>query len=71
MTRSGKFGTTLAAALSGMLLAMVLTAAAHAEMTQDFHRTVPLTANGRISLNNINGDVEITGWSAMKSRSML
>ena len=62
MTRSGKFGTTLAAALSGMLLAMVLTAAAHAEMTQDFHRTVPLTANGRISLSNINGGVEITGW---------
>ncbi len=62
MTRSRKFGT-LAATLSGTLLAMVLTAAAaHAEVTQDFHRTVPLTANGRISLSNINGGVEITGW---------
>jgi DUF4097 and DUF4098 domain-containing protein YvlB len=48
--------------LSGAILALVLAAAAHAEVTQDFHRTVPLPANGRISLSNINGGVEITGW---------
>ena len=35
---------------------------AQAEVTQEFHKTVPLTANGRVSLDNINGNVEITGW---------
>jgi DUF4097 and DUF4098 domain-containing protein YvlB len=34
-----------------------------ASVTQEFHRTVPLSADGRISLSNINGDVEITGWA--------
>ena len=31
-------------------------------MTEDFHRTVPLSSNGRVSLDNINGNVTITGW---------
>jgi hypothetical protein len=29
---------------------------------QDFNRTLPLSANGRIRLNNVNGRVEIVGW---------
>lgn len=49
-------------ALLGGLLALLLTLPAHAQVTQDFHRTVPLSANGRVSLDNINGNVEITGW---------
>ena len=61
MAHSHKYGS-LAGVLWGALLAMVLAAAAHAEVTQDFHRTVPLPANGRITLSNINGNVEITGW---------
>jgi DUF4097 and DUF4098 domain-containing protein YvlB len=46
------------------LLALVITApaAANAEVTEQFHRTVPLAADGRVSLDNINGNVEITGW---------
>src|SRR5262249_17060199 len=28
----------------------------------EFHKTVLLNANGRVSLENINGNVEITGW---------
>src|SRR5580704_19752681 len=48
--------------LSATLLTLMLTAGAHAEVTQDFHRTVPLSADGRVSLANINGGVEITGW---------
>ena len=35
---------------------------ATAQVTEDFHRTVPLSANGRVSLENINGNVTITGW---------
>ncbi len=53
---------SLAVAISAALLALLIAVPAFAEVTQDFHRTVPLPANGRISLANINGGVEITGW---------
>ena len=33
-----------------------------AQVTEEFHRTVPLSSNGRISLENINGNVTVTGW---------
>jgi len=52
--------TTLIAAAA---LALAIAVPASADVTQDFHRTVPLSANGTISLSNINGDVEITGWA--------
>jgi hypothetical protein len=45
------------------LLAVLIAAPAYAEVTQEFHRTVPLSADGRVSVSNVNGDVEITGWS--------
>ena len=41
---------------------MALTAAASAEVTAEFHRTFTLPANGRVSLENLNGNVTITGW---------
>ncbi len=44
------------------MLALLLTAPSYAQVTQDFHRTVPLSATGRVSLDNVNGNVEITGW---------
>jgi len=44
-------------------LALLIALPATASVTQEFHRTVPLSADGRVSLSNINGDVEITGWS--------
>ncbi len=47
----------------GALLAVLIAAPAYASVTQEFHRTVPLSADGSVSLDNINGDVEITGWS--------
>jgi hypothetical protein len=53
-TRSGAFLRSL--------LALFLVIPAHAQVSQEFHRTVPLPANGRVSLENINGNVEITGW---------
>src|ERR1700687_370224 len=53
---------TLGATIVGSLLALLLATAIQAQVTQDFHRTVPLSANGRVSLDNINGNVEITGW---------
>jgi len=53
----------LTGAIAAAVLALLLTLPAQAEVTQEFHKTVPLNADGRVSLNNINGDVEITGWS--------
>ena len=46
----------------GALMALALTATASAQVTAEFHRTFTLPANGRVSLENINGGVTITGW---------
>jgi DUF4097 and DUF4098 domain-containing protein YvlB len=48
----------------GALMAFALSASAsdRDQFTEEFHRTVPLSADGRISLHNINGGVTITGW---------
>ena len=46
----------------GALMAFALTVCATAQVTEEFHRTVPLSATGRVSLDNINGNVTITGW---------
>lgn len=51
------------ATLAATALALLISLPAYAEVTQEFHRTVPLNPDGRVSLNNINGDVEITGWN--------
>jgi len=53
----------LAAIASAAVLALLIASPAYADVTQEFHRTVPLSANGQVSLDNINGDVEIVGWS--------
>jgi DUF4097 and DUF4098 domain-containing protein YvlB len=33
-----------------------------AAFTEEFHKTYPLDADGRVSLRNINGDVHISAW---------
>jgi DUF4097 and DUF4098 domain-containing protein YvlB len=53
---------SIAGVLGGAVLALIMAAPLQAEVTQDFHKTVPLSADGRVSLANINGNVEITGW---------
>lgn len=32
------------------------------KLTEEFHHTYPLSANGRVELENINGSVHITAW---------
>ncbi|HST53979.1 MAG TPA: DUF4097 family beta strand repeat-containing protein [Pyrinomonadaceae bacterium] len=32
------------------------------ELTEEFHQTYPLTADGRVSLQNINGGVRVSAW---------
>lgn len=46
----------------GALMVVALAITAGAQVTDEFHRTVPLSSNGRVSLENINGNVTITGW---------
>lgn len=59
-----KWLETIGGATLGTLLAFMLTVAppCSAEVTQEFHQTVQLSAEGRVSLSNINGSAEITGW---------
>ena len=33
------------------------------EVRQDFNQTLPLAADGRLSLDNVNGRIEIIGWN--------
>ena len=51
----------------GTVMALALNATfAHATdrdgVKEEFHKTYPLTANGRVSLENINGAVHISAW---------
>lgn len=50
------------AALVAIILAPSAYASSGGNVTEEFHKTVPLNANGRVSLENINGNVEISGW---------
>jgi DUF4097 and DUF4098 domain-containing protein YvlB len=52
-----------AGAIAAALLALFMALPAQAEVKQEFHKTVPLSANGSVSVDNINGSVEITGWN--------
>ena len=54
-------------AILGTIFALFFAAAqGHAsesrEYTEEFHQTYPLSAGGRVELDNINGDVHITAW---------
>lgn len=42
--------------------ALLLTAVSSASVSEVFKRTYPLTPDGVVSLSNISGSVEITGW---------
>ena len=40
----------------------VVTARAGARLTEEFHHTYPLSATGRVGLENVNGEVRISVW---------
>src|ERR1700722_14747811 len=68
MQRNRRLATWTGAIL-GAFLALVLNSALarawdddDALVTEEFHHTYPLTADGRIELENINGAVHITAW---------
>lgn len=60
ISRKLSTGASLLGALMALVLAASLTSTA--QVTEEFHRTVPLSSNGRVSLENINGNVTVTGW---------
>jgi DUF4097 and DUF4098 domain-containing protein YvlB len=67
MERNPRLATWVGAILGILLALLVNSAFAHAEdgegtVTEEFHHTYPLAANGRVELQNINGSVHITGW---------
>jgi DUF4097 and DUF4098 domain-containing protein YvlB len=67
MNRHRRSATWLGATLGAISALLVLAVAAHASdhrgaMTEEFHQTYALTADGRIELHNINGDVHISTW---------
>lgn len=63
MFQKHSYSRLAAATLTGVLLAVLVALPAAAEVKQEFHKTVPLSATGSVSLDNINGNAEITGWN--------
>ena len=60
-----KLSTWLGIILGALCAALVAQAQASdysGKLTEEFHHTYPLSAGGRVELDNINGDVHITGW---------
>ena len=72
MMQQRRMKLVLVAAL-GMFPALLLTSGALAadqgKLTEEFHQVYPLSASGRIALDNVNGPVDIAAWDRMRSRS--
>jgi DUF4097 and DUF4098 domain-containing protein YvlB len=67
MNRQRKSATWLGAALGTLCALLTFALAAHAadrrgSLTEEFHQTYAINADGRIELDNINGDVHISSW---------
>ncbi|HKW18160.1 MAG TPA: hypothetical protein VJO35_11700 [Terriglobales bacterium] len=67
MQRNRRLATWIGALLGAFMALLLNSALAHASddgplVTEEFHQSYPLTANGRVELQNINGAVHITAW---------
>lgn len=67
MNRHRQSATWLGAVLGTVCALFVLVLGANAAdhrgaLTEEFHQTYSLTADGRVELDNINGDVHISSW---------
>ena len=67
MKRYRHFATWLGATLGTICALLVLAVGAHASdhrgaLSEEFHQTYPINAEGRIELDNINGSVHISSW---------
>jgi DUF4097 and DUF4098 domain-containing protein YvlB len=67
MNRHRQSATWLGAILGTLCALFVLALGAHASdhagaLTEEFHKTYALSADGRVELDNINGDVHVSSW---------
>src|ERR1700693_3792347 len=67
MDRNRRSASWLRVVLGTVCALLVLALGAHASdhrgaLTEEFHQTYALTADGRVELDNINGDVHISSW---------
>jgi len=67
MNRYRQSATWLGATLGAVCAVLVLALGAHASdhpgsLSEEFHQTYPISAEGRIKLDNINGPVHISSW---------
>src|SRR5215472_6210905 len=67
MNRQRKSATWLGATLGTLFALLAFALGAHAadrrgSLTEEFHQTYTLSPDGRIELDNINGDVHISSW---------
>jgi DUF4097 and DUF4098 domain-containing protein YvlB len=67
MNRPRQSATRLGAVLGALCALLIVALGAHASdhrgaLTEEFHQTYTLTADGRVELDNINGDVRISSW---------
>ncbi len=67
MNRHRRSATWLGALLGSVCALFLLALGAHASdhrgtLTEEFHQTYALTADGRVELDNINGAVHISSW---------
>lgn len=67
MNRHRQSAMWLGAVLGTVCSLFVFALGAHASdhrgtLTEEFHQTYPLSADGRVELDNINGDVHISSW---------
>src|ERR1035438_2970548 len=66
MERNYRFATWIGAVLGVSFAALNVALAQGADndavVTEEFHQTYPLTANGRVGLDNINGAAHIAVW---------
>lgn len=67
MNRHTRSAAWLGATLGTLCALLTFALAAHASdhrgsLTEEFHQTYAMTADGRIELDNINGDVHVSTW---------
>ena len=64
MTARKSLGWVVISVCAGLSLALIGSAAAQTrdEVREELHQTYPIAADGRISLNNINGSVHLSVW---------
>lgn len=66
MNNPRRSATWIGAALGSICAVLLLAAGAHADsygsFREEFHKTYPISDDGRVSLSNINGPVHISTW---------